>query len=193
MGYNTDFSGAFALTPALNEKQVAYLKAFSESRRMKRDAHKCSHISDPLREAVGLPVGIDGEFCVFSAADGNLGQNKDSSILDYNHPANTQPYYSLWCKWEPSQDGTKIQWDGAEKFYEYTEWIKYINENFLKRWGITINGEVKWRGEDFDDVGIIYAQNGHIFTSDENDLQLEQGNVFEGEFEEVKDVPRIGK
>lgn len=191
MGYTTDFEGSFKLTPALNAEQVAYLKAFSESRRVKRDAQKCADVADAVRKAVGLPVGDQGEYCVFSAKDGNFGQNRDASVIDSNKSPFNQP--GLWCAWEPSEDGAKIQWNGSEKFYDYVEWIKYINDNFLKRWGVTINGEVEWSGEEREDVGTIYAKNGHIFTSDENELQLEQGNVFEGEFEEVKDVPRIGK
>lgn len=191
MGYTTDFEGSFKLTPALSAKQVSYLNAFANTRRMVRDAAKCQQVNDPLREAVGLPVGPQGEFCVFSHDKAFMGQDKDATVIEYNDAPHNQP--GLWCKWVPTENGECIEWDGCEKFYDYVEWIKYINDNFLKRWGITINGEVKWYGEEPEDVGTIYAKNGHIFTSDENDLQLEQGNIFEGEFEEVKDVPRIGK
>lgn len=191
MGYTTDFEGSFKLTPALSAKQIAYLNAFANTRRMVRDTAKCEQVSDPLREAVGLPVGYQGEFCVFSHDKGFMGQDRDATVIEYNDAPHNQP--GLWCKWVPTEDGERIEWDGSEKFYDYVEWIKYLNDNFLKRWGITINGEVKWYGEEREDVGAIYAKNGHIFTSDDNDLQLEQGNVFEGEFEEVKDVPRIGK
>ena len=34
MGYTTEFKGSFTLTPALTEAQVAYLHAFSGSRRV---------------------------------------------------------------------------------------------------------------------------------------------------------------
>lgn len=191
MGYNTDFEGSFKLSPALNPEQIAYLNAFANTRRMMRDSTKCEKVSDPLRQAVGLPVGYQGEYCVFSHDRGFMGQDKDDTVIEYNDPSNNQP--GLWCKWVPTEDGKCIEWDGAEKFYDYVEWIQYLNDNFLKRWGITIDGSVKWYGEERDDVGTIHAKNGVIYTSEDNDVQIEQGNVFEGEFEEVKGYPRLNK
>jgi hypothetical protein len=35
-------------------------------------------------------------------------------------------------------------------------------ENFFIPWGIVLNGEVKWRGEDWDDNGIIEVVNNSI-------------------------------
>lgn len=191
MGYTTDFEGTFKLSPALNPEQIAYLNAFADTRRMMRDSDKCEKFSDTLRQAVGLPVGHQGEYCVFSHDKGFMGQDKDETVIEYNESPNNQP--GLWCKWVPTEDGKFIKWNGAEKFYYYIEWINYINDNFLKRWGITINGNVKWYGEEREDVGTIYAKNGVIYTSEDNDVQVEQGNVFEGEFEEVKDFPRLNK
>lgn len=157
MGYTTEFSGSFKLTPALNQEQINYLTAFSNSRRVKRHADLCEKKEDPIRYAVGLPVGEEGEFCVFS--EGHW-MNSDETIIDYNqHPKNQ---HGLWCHWIPSEDGTEILWNGAEKFYEYIQWINYINENFLKPWGITIDGDVKWFGEDEEDIGIIVAKDGGI-------------------------------
>lgn len=37
----------------------------------------------------------------------------------------------LWCQWVPSDDGTQVKWDGGEKFYYYTEWMKYLIHHFL--------------------------------------------------------------
>lgn len=160
MGYTTEFSGSFKLTPALNQDQINYLKAFSESRRIKRHAHLCEKKVDTLREAVGLPIGEEGEFCVFS--EGHW-MDSDETIIDYNQYPKNQ--YSLWCHWIPSEDGTEILWNGAEKFYGYIKWIHYINENFLKPWGITINGNVKWDGCEEGDIGNIVAKDGEISSS----------------------------
>lgn len=158
MGYTTDFDGSFDCTPALNESQIAYLKKFAETRRMKRDSNIAATLPDPLREAVGLPIGEEGEF--FVGCRGSYGQGGDDSVLNNNSPANTQP--GLWCQWVPSDDGSQIEWDGGEKFYNYIEWIKYINEKFLKPWEIVLNGTVSWSGEDSGDVGVIVAKEGKI-------------------------------
>ena len=155
MGYTTDFDGYFSLTPALNKEQFAYLDNFSEVRHMQRDAKKCSKVSDPIRVAVNLPIGDDAEYFVNGSE-----QYGDNTILDYNNPPKNQP--GLWCQWIPSNDGENIEWDGNEKFYNYIEWIKYINENFLKPWGIVISGMVSWQGEGSGDIGVIIAKDGEI-------------------------------
>lgn len=158
MGYTTDFSGSFTCTPALNETQVAYLKKFAETRRMDRDPVIAATLPDPEREAVGLPVGEGGEF--FVGGRGSYGQDKDQSIRNYNNPATSQP--GLWCQWVPTEDGNRIEWDCGEKFYNYIKWIKYINEKFLKPWGIVLDGKVSWSGEESSDVGVIVAKGGKI-------------------------------
>lgn len=153
MGYTTDFTGRFELSKPLTKEQAAYLNQFSETRRMKRNAAKTAERADPLREAVGLPVGKEGEF--FVGPEGLAGQEESPDILDWNSPASTQP--GLWCQWVPTQDGEGIEWNGAEKFYHYVEWLNYIVKNFLVPWGISISGEVAFQGEDSGDSGTISA------------------------------------
>ena len=160
MGYTTEFKGNFTLTPALTEAQVAYLNAFADSRRVQRDAEVCESITDTVRVAVGLPVGKEGGYCVYSAQDGNYGQNNDSSVINSNEPPEGQP--GLWCKWVPNADGTELAWNKVEKFYDYVEWLNYINDHFLKPWGIVMDGAVKWQGEEMDDRGKIEVKEGVI-------------------------------
>lgn len=156
MGYTTEFSGSFKLDRPLSEAQRKYLAQFAGTRRMKR--REAGLPSDPLREAVNLPIGRDCQF--FVGGSGFAGQDRDESIVDYNYPPDGQP--GLWCQWVPNEDGTAIEWDGGEKFYSYTEWLKYIIENFLKPWGHTLNGKVHWRGEEFSDLGTIVVKNNAI-------------------------------
>lgn len=158
MGYTTDFDGSFTCTPALNESQIAYLKQFAHTRRMDRNPVIAATLPDPLREAAGLPIGEGAEF--FVGGVGSFGQGNDASVLNHNSPAKSQP--GLWCQWVPSDSGESIEWDGGEKFYNYIEWIKYINEKFLKPWGIVLEGKVSWSGEDSGDVGVIVAKDGKI-------------------------------
>lgn len=185
MGYTTDFDGYFTLDEPLTEAQATYLNKFSETRRMKRltaenrdnlDELKprWAHINyeapttpvdemlDPVREAVGLPVGTDGGY--FVGAGGHAGQDRDDSIIDYNEPPCGQP--GLWCQWivRDDDDGafTIIEWDGGEKFYHYVEWLEYIIEHFLKPWGRTLNGEVHWAGEEPGDLGKIVVEDNVV-------------------------------
>lgn len=153
MGYQTDFDGEFTCTPALTLAQVAYLNRFSNSRRMKRNATIVATFPDPLREAVGLPVGVEGEFYVDS-------EENAETIVNYNEPPSTQP--GLWCQWVPNNEGHEIVWDGNEKFYDYVAWLEYIIDNFLSPWGIKLNGKVSWQGEENDDRGTIYVKDNKV-------------------------------
>jgi hypothetical protein len=137
----------FGLKPA----HAAYLLKFSETRRMARDPDRAAKMPDPLREAVGLPLGPQGAY--FVGGLGFAGQDEDDSILDGNEPPEGQP--GLWCQWVPSEEGTAILWNGMEKFYYYIEWLEYLIEHFLKPWGYRLNGVVTWQGEEEEDRGRI--------------------------------------
>jgi len=142
----------------LSKKHREYLKAFNGTRRMKRDVSKMGDLKDPLRTAVGLPLGDEG--CFYVGSSNNSGQDKTEDVLDYNqHPSGQ---HSLWCPWMPSENGTEIEEDGSEKAYEYEEWLQYIVENFLEPWGYKLNGEVSWSGEDSDDRGTIYVKDNVV-------------------------------
>lgn len=151
MGYSTDFEGEFKLDRPLKPEHTAYLLRFARTRRMKRKADETILLPDPVRAAADLPVGVDGEYFVGDEED--FGQLHTPDIVDYDNPPATQP--GLWCQWIPTDEGTEIVWDGNEKFYHYTEWLRYIITHFLARWGYTLNGEVLWYGEDRTDMGTI--------------------------------------
>jgi hypothetical protein len=177
MGYTTDFSGYFTLDAPLTEKQARYINEFSGTRRMKRATGSLENLPppqygtrhhevtrlvetlpDPVREAVGLPVGPEGAYFV--------GNPDDGTILDHNEPPEGQP--GLWCQWIAVEDDdayyTRIEWDGGEKFYKYVEWLEYIIEHFLKPWDRVLNGEVQWFGEDHGDTGIIVVKDNEVTT-----------------------------
>lgn len=149
MGYTTDFSGHVNIVPALNAAQVAYINQFSSTRRMKRKAAVTATFPDPIREAVGLPIGLDGEFYVGGGQHGY--DQKD--VVDSNGPPSTQP--GLWCQWVVSEDGTKLEWDEGEKFYHYIEWMEYMIKHFFDPWHCILNGHVDWQGEESEDEGTI--------------------------------------
>jgi len=161
MGYTTYFDGAFTLNRPLTPEHRAYLLKFADTRRMQRVAKLTAVLADPVREAVGLPVGDEGGFYV-GPDGGEVGQNRTGDIADYNKPPAGQP--GLWCQWVPNELGTVIEHDGGEKFYYYVEWLEYLVEHFLKPWGYSISGEVTWSGEESTDHGKIVAKRNKITT-----------------------------
>jgi hypothetical protein len=160
MGYHTDFIGEFNLNKELSPKHKAYLEKFAETRRMKRDSGLAEQLIDVARKAVKLPIGVQGAY--FVGGVGYCGQNEDISVKDHNSPPTGQP--SLWCQWVPRDDGKAIVWDGGEKFYEYVDWIEYLIDNFLAKWGYKLNGEVEWCGEDANDRGKIVVKDNKVTT-----------------------------
>jgi hypothetical protein len=142
----------------LKTEHAAYLKQFSDTRRMRRDPKELDQFLDPVREAVGLPPGEEGGY--FVAGGGFHGQDRDASVLDYNRPPKNQP--GLWCQWTPNEFGTAIVWDQGEKFYYYVEWLEYIINHFLTPWGYVVNGKVKWAGEDEADHGTIVVKDNKV-------------------------------
>lgn len=165
MGYTTEFEGSFRLDRPLRPEQVQYLQQFNGTRRMSRDAKIAASLPDPLRQAVGLPIGENGGY--FVGGTGMAGQDDDASVVDYNSPPSEQP--SLWCQWRPTDDGTAIEWDGGEKFYDYAEWLCFIIVHFLAPWGYVLDGEVKWSGEEEEDAGILRVRNNEVSISPAHD------------------------
>lgn len=158
MGYNTELTGVFNLDKPLTTDHKAYLQAFADTRRMKRDVVKTEKMKDYLRKAVGLAIGIDGGYYVGGTED--YGQAHTTDVLDYNSPPAGQS--GLWCQWVPTEDGMGIEFDQGEKFYEYTPWLVYIIDNFLKPWGYVVNGKVDWQGDDSNDRGKIWVKNNVV-------------------------------
>jgi hypothetical protein len=91
--------------------------------------------------------------------DKPLSMDHYNILVEFNkqrHNKDVNPEFpGYWCQWQPSKDGTEIEWDGGEKFYNYEEWLEYLIQHFLEPWGYVLNGTVKWSGEDAEDIGSI--------------------------------------
>lgn len=150
MGYTTFFTGRFSVDRPLDDATFEFLRKLNDTRRMKRS----------------LPeeFGVDGELYVDGGGD--CGQDEEDSIVDYNEPPSTQP--SLWCGWKPTEDRIHIEWDGAEKFYGYVEWIEWIIVKILRPRNYQLNGTVEWSGEDQSDTGVIYIEHNNV-SAEAND------------------------
>ncbi len=103
------------------------------------------------------------------------------AVLDYNQPPTGQP--SLWCHWTASD--TSLEWNGAEKFYQYAEWLEYLVEKFFVPWGIQLNGAVQWQGEDPTDRGILSMRNNRLFVHFEDVAEGEEAEDAEEAEEEA--------
>lgn len=71
---------------------------------------------------------------------------------------------SRYCQWVPTEGRTSLEWDGGEKFYGYSEWLRYLIETFTKPAGYVLNGKVKWQGEDMDDRGYLEVIDNVVFA-----------------------------
>jgi len=192
MGYSTNFTGDLSLSRPATDVEKNYINTFSGTRRMKRDVNKLMELfkgkhghPTPKSDKPEDIYGNDGEY--FAMDDGQSGQNHDSSILDYNtppghlldrsidwqqvwaenqsriHDGKCQP--GLWCQWiiEEQIVGEQVlAWDGGEKFYYYVEWLKYLINHFFEPWGIKLNGEIEWEGEDSSDRGRIIVTDNKV-------------------------------
>lgn len=154
MGYHTEFYGHFDFDRKVEENHANYLRKFSDIRHIRRKAEMIEPLPDPVREAVQLPVGFEGQF--YLSGDDYKGED----IITANEPSKPQP--GLWCDWTVSEDGTKLEWNGGEKFYEYIPWLYYLISTFIVPWGYVLNGTVKYHGEHPADYGKIIVKDNKM-------------------------------
>ncbi len=153
MGYQTEFEGRIGIEPALNAEEIAYLLKFSETRRMDRE---------------NGPYFVDG--------NGFAGQdNGPDQVYNHNKPHSSQP--GLWCKWAPTEDGTALEWNEHEKFYDAAEWMQYIMDHFIGSTpaakiklpflqGHVCNGVISAQGEEPGDAWLLGVKDNQVFVQD---------------------------
>lgn len=82
-----------------------------------------------------------------------------SQFIDGYYDENFKDKYKMspgtHCHWEILEDRRTIEWDQGEKFYCYVEWLEFLIKTYFEPWGYKVNGEVTWRGEEFEDIGTI--------------------------------------
>jgi len=74
---------------------------------------------------------------------------------------------TAYCQWIPTEDSTGLEWDGAEKFYFYGEWLEYLIARFLEPWGYTLSGSVRYVGKTEGVTGTISVQNNVVVVTRE--------------------------
>lgn len=129
MGYPADFIGHVDVAPSLNEAEVAYLTAFSRSRRWERPGGPYAVPRDPLEE---------------EQAAARAGRS-------YRRPPLGQP--GLWCDWEPCWDGCCLAYNGVERFFGAAQWLRYLLDHFLREGAVASrSGDPRFAGFGFDHV-----------------------------------------
>lgn len=134
MGYNTDFWGSISITPPLNEHEINYLRQFAER--------------DFMSTTTG-PYAVSNR-ARWDEAD----QASPSGLSAAQHAPGSA------CQWIPSDDGTELEYDQQEKFYESTIWMAYLIDTFLKP-GATAQHDLAHRIP-----GWIYPEELQHFTFD---------------------------
>jgi hypothetical protein len=175
MGYCTFYEGQIEINPPLNKDEMNYLSKFRQTRRMHREKG---------------PYFVDGS--------GFMGQGHDDDVFDFNSPDPSQP--GLWCKWEITEDGRFIEWDGGEKFYDDIQWMRYLIDHFLKPDALAkeslpflqcnhvMNGTIYSQGEEIDDTWAIHVENNMVegrkiaITPIGQPMALNQNTVVDSSF-----------
>lgn len=158
MGYTTEFYGQIQIYPPLDKDLIEYLDEFTNVRHMKRDNLEIiKNDPDYLDKCLDNNIlGTEGEF--YLGNDNPMYSHDDPTVIDINLPPITQP--GLWCDWEVTKDGKAIRWNGAEKFYDYVEWLNYLIDKIFTPRGYALSGAIDFQGESWEDKGIIEIHNG---------------------------------
>lgn len=141
MGYDTDFSGAIGVSPALPQEWV-------------------DRWNNALNNApTSIPLSSDAE--------------KPQMLPDWPREIDGNPQPEGWCQWvlvnDVSRAWTSIEWDGNEKFYEHAEWLMYLIAAIRHDFPDShFDGEIEWRGEDWDDHGFYRIKDGAVTTTGAN-------------------------
>jgi hypothetical protein len=158
MSYVTHLRGTLTLDRPLAPEHRIYLERFAQTRHVRRDVEQLRAVPDPIREAVGLPIGPEGAYFI---GEGTR-QLDDSTVLDNNQAPEGQ-FNSLWCGWAPTADGTAIE-NRNTPAHDYLGWLFYIIDHFLKPWGYVLNGQVRYEGEAVSDFGFIVVDHNAVYT-----------------------------
>jgi len=144
------YDGAMYLRGQLTKAQSDYLYSFSARSHLRHDENYLG--KDPLREAVGLPLGVQGAYFTGTFIDRG-GPQYDEVVVG-------QP--SEWCDIEYHKDLNALVWDGTSGGGYIRQWLEYIRDHFLNLWGYQIDGALYWRDNE-KDFGTIRCEEG-IFS-----------------------------
>ncbi len=169
MGYTTKFVGGFSFDKTPSKAVIDYINSFSLTRHVKRDTERIKDIFPDWKKRCWK--GMLGEQAEYFLQKYDEMYDKHTPIYDVdsylkrngieddNNPPESQP--SLWCQWIINNKN-ELVWNGAEKFYEYDNWLEYLIENFFQPEGLILSGRCMYIGERGDDWGYICIDNNKV-------------------------------
>ena len=178
MGYTTTFKGKIDIKPKIEKKHSAFVNGLMNSRRMKRNVKELPPVDEEVNPL--KTHGVEGEF-YFDPLSTSSGQDNEKGVVNFNEPPCTQP--SLWMQWEINEEG-QLQWNGAEKFYEYDQWLKYLIKNVFEPFNYTLNGQLSFKGEEKGDRGYLTVENNKVYKTHGNikeEIKTEKEEIEESE------------
>lgn len=107
---------------------------------------------------MGYTTKFKGELCITPYPTDDIIEFVNK-ISDTRH--DDREYPGIWCQWIINSN-KKLEWNGAEKFYNYVEWLEYLIENIFDPRDYKLNGRIRFRGERFLDIGIIYVKDNVV-------------------------------
>lgn len=153
MGYSTWFDGELTPNKPFKKEFINYINAFSEKLHEPRDVEIIKR-SDPdwTKHCLDGNLGPYGMYYVGDFKEGTIDR---SAAKGYTCPG-------YWCNWYINEETGVVEWDGGDKFYQYTDWLIYLIENFFEPAGYILNGEFFWTGEESEDRGKISVINNKV-------------------------------
>jgi hypothetical protein len=141
MGYDTKFTGRFALSGPLSTEECTILEAVHEHRHQ-------ADLELPYAVLEERPVKIERE--IF----------KPCYIGEWFN--DNEKYPSSYCQWTVSPNKRALVWDKGEKFYNYVSWLEYLISHLFAVWGVQLSGTVNWKGANRGDRGSITVEGDRI-------------------------------
>lgn len=165
---NQDWTGLF-FDPPLLPQHTAYLRKFSQTRRVRRDSEQAKFLPDADREQAALPLGEDAEF--FVGGLGFAGQQSDLSVVSNNVPPARQP--GLWCGWIPNEEGTRLEFnfdiETAKDLDEAILWLSYLDNHFFNRWDYDLKGACEIYEPDEKDTVFLLLYKREVLIEDKEE------------------------
>jgi len=104
---------------------------------------------------LGYTTKFKGSFEIYPPlSDEQVDELNEFCKRRHGGSVNTFDYApSMWCDWFFTNDS--MMWNDSEKSYCMSTWANILSDMFMKEH--TITGEIRARGEEFDDVWTMVA------------------------------------
>ena len=115
---------------------------------------------------MGYNTDFEGKISISPPAPASLVE-RVNAFCDVEHRSldgfgHDRGFPGIHCNWWVSADGTSIGWSGNEKSYEMEAWLPIIIRKFFFDGMYKLNGVLRARGEDFNDMWRIVCKDNVV-------------------------------